>query len=76
MTTTPAVDTVEVPRLGRYQIDADSSRTGNGHRDRDVRSVRFLDTDQHPRMTFTSTGLHSPAGRHLDVSLRILAVRS
>lgn len=38
----------------RVEIDTASFHTGNGHRDRDVRSRRFLDADRHPVMTFIS----------------------
>jgi polyisoprenoid-binding protein YceI len=36
------------------QIDAASFRTGNGQRDDQVRSERFLDTDRYPVITFRS----------------------
>lgn len=38
----------------RVEIEAASFSTGNGQRDRDVRSVKFLDTDRHPLITFVS----------------------
>ena len=38
----------------RVEIDATSFHTGNDHRDGDVKSSKFLDTDQHPTMTFVS----------------------
>ena len=41
----------------RYQLDAASFHTGNRHRDHDVRSARFLDTDRYPTVTFRSTRL-------------------
>jgi polyisoprenoid-binding protein YceI len=39
------------------QIDAASFRTGNGQRDDQVRSERFLDTDRYPVITFRSEGV-------------------
>lgn len=44
------------------QIDAASFHTGNPHRDDDVRSARFLDADRHPQMTFASTRLQRAGG--------------
>lgn len=41
----------------RVEIDANSFDTGNDHRDGDVKSAKFLDTDQHPVMTFASSGV-------------------
>ncbi|MFF2964569.1 YceI family protein [Streptomyces sp. NPDC057963] len=38
----------------RVEIDAASFSTGNDHRDGDVRSAKFLDTDRHPLITFVS----------------------
>ncbi|WP_329467043.1 YceI family protein [Streptomyces sp. NBC_01431] len=38
----------------RVEVEAASFSTGNGQRDRDVRSVKFLDTDRHPLITFVS----------------------
>jgi polyisoprenoid-binding protein YceI len=38
----------------RAEVDTASFRTGNPARDSAVRSARFLDTDAHPVMTFTS----------------------
>jgi polyisoprenoid-binding protein YceI len=35
-------------------IDAASVETANARRDRDLRSKRFLDTDRHPTISFTS----------------------
>jgi polyisoprenoid-binding protein YceI len=43
------------------EIDAASFRTGNRQRDDAVRSVRLLDADQHPVITFTS--------EHIDTSV-------
>ncbi|MFE1312890.1 YceI family protein [Streptomyces sp. NPDC058755] len=36
------------------EVDAPSFRTGNAQRDDAVRSVKFLDTDRYPLITFTS----------------------
>ncbi|MET7641838.1 YceI family protein [Streptomyces sp. NPDC005438] len=36
------------------EVDATSFHTGNDHRDQDVRSAKFLDTDTHPTITFAS----------------------
>ncbi|MFE9552499.1 YceI family protein [Streptomyces sp. NPDC006703] len=49
----------------RVEIEAASFSTGNGQRDRDVRSVKFLDTDRHPLITFVSERVEatSVAGR-------------
>jgi polyisoprenoid-binding protein YceI len=50
----------------RVEIDAASFRTGNSHRDDDVRSARFLDTGRYPSMMFVSTRLeHSVVGSTL-----------
>ncbi|MCW2901702.1 MAG: hypothetical protein JWO67_3967 [Streptosporangiaceae bacterium] len=38
----------------RVEIDAASFSTGNDHRDSDVRSAKFLDTDRYPLFTFVS----------------------
>jgi len=45
-------------------IDAASFRTGNAQRDASVRSARFLDADQYPAISFSSTGVsgHMLAG--------------
>jgi polyisoprenoid-binding protein YceI len=52
--------------LGRssvhVELDAASFHSGNRHRDRDVRSARFLDTDRHPTVTFQSTRLEAAGG--------------
>jgi polyisoprenoid-binding protein YceI len=109
MTATTTDDTVQVPRIGRYEIDNQASTltfrsrhlfglapvhgtmvishgvvdvadpitdssihveidtvsfdTGSGHRDRDVRSARFLDAARYPTMTFTSERLDHSEGR-------------
>lgn len=39
------------------EIDATSFDTGSNSRDTTVRSARYLDTDRHPTMTFTSISL-------------------
>ncbi|GAB2752832.1 YceI family protein [Salinifilum aidingensis] len=38
-------------------IDTDSINTGNADRDNHLRNADFLDTANHPSMTFTSTGV-------------------
>ena len=43
-------------------IDADSVDTGNGTRDRHLRSVRFFDVAAHPQMRFASTLIHGVDG--------------
>jgi polyisoprenoid-binding protein YceI len=47
--------------IGDSRVDADldagSFHTGGRHRDRDVRSARFLDAGRHPRITFASERL-------------------
>lgn len=45
----------------RVEIPIGSFHTGNEHRDRDVRSARFLDAGQHPVMTFTADHIDSTA---------------
>jgi polyisoprenoid-binding protein YceI len=39
------------------QVQTASISTGNGYRDTDLRSPRFLSTDSFPAMTFESTGI-------------------
>ena len=39
------------------QVQTASINTGNGYRDTDLRSPRFLATDSFPQMTFESTGI-------------------
>ena len=39
------------------EIEAASFHTGNGQRDRAVRSARFLDAGRHPLITFRSEGI-------------------
>ncbi len=39
------------------QVETASINTGNGYRDTDLRSTRFLSTDSFPTMTFESTGI-------------------
>jgi polyisoprenoid-binding protein YceI len=46
----------------QVEIDATSFHTGNGHRDGDVRSAKFLDADRHPSMTFTARRLEGGSG--------------
>jgi polyisoprenoid-binding protein YceI len=45
----------------QVEIDAASFHTGNGHRDGDVRSAKFLDTGRHPSMTFAARRLERGA---------------
>jgi polyisoprenoid-binding protein YceI len=47
----------------QVEIDTTSFDTGNGRRDEDVRSSRFLDTERYPSMTFTSERLDHSDGR-------------
>ena len=47
----------------QVEIDTASFDTGSGHRDRDVRSPRFLDAERYPSMTFTSERLDRSDGR-------------
>ena len=47
----------------QVEIDTSSFDTGSGHRDRDVRSPRFLDTERYPSMTFTTRRLDHSDGR-------------
>jgi polyisoprenoid-binding protein YceI len=46
-------------------IDASSIDTGNSRRDEDVKSVTFLHTQDHPRITFSSSGLVRDGDRWL-----------
>jgi polyisoprenoid-binding protein YceI len=41
----------------KVQVQTASINTGNGYRDADLRSARFLATDSFPTMTFESTGI-------------------
>ena len=41
----------------KVQVQTASINTGNGYRDTDLRSPRFLSTDSFPTMTFESTGI-------------------
>jgi polyisoprenoid-binding protein YceI len=43
-------------------IDMDSLSTGHEQRDSDVKSENFLDTANHPKMTYRSTGIRSVGG--------------
>jgi polyisoprenoid-binding protein YceI len=47
------------------RIEAGSVDTNNEQRDAHVRSGDFLDTDNHPSITFASTGLRSERDRFL-----------
>jgi polyisoprenoid-binding protein YceI len=46
-------------------IDASSFHTGNGARDKDVKSANFLHAGEHPQITFTSTELARDGDRWL-----------
>lgn len=46
-------------------VDAASFHTGNAARDDDVKSANFLHAQEHPRITFTSSGLAQDGGRWL-----------
>jgi polyisoprenoid-binding protein YceI len=46
-------------------IDASSFQTGNGARDKDVKSANFLHAGEHPQITFTSTDLARDGDRWL-----------
>lgn len=63
--------------LGTSSVTAEaetaSFSTGNSMRDRQVRSSKFLDADEHPAIIFRSTGLADENGRW--VLHGILAVR-
>ena len=43
-------------------IDAASINTGNGQRDAHLRSADFFETETHPSITFTSTGVRDVSG--------------
>jgi polyisoprenoid-binding protein YceI len=47
----------------QVEIDTTSFHTGSRHRDRDVRSARFLDAARYPSMRFTSQRLDRSDGR-------------
>lgn len=49
----------------RTEIDAASFQTGTVARDKVVCSKTYLDTERHPAITFTSTGLAEAEGRWL-----------
>lgn len=46
-------------------IDASSIDTGNAMRDEHIRSADFFDADNHPSITFTSTGIRAEDGQLL-----------
>ena len=46
-------------------IDAASFHTGGAARDKDVKSANFLHADEHPQITFSSTGLARDGDRWL-----------
>jgi polyisoprenoid-binding protein YceI len=59
----------------QVEIDATSFHTGNGQRDGDVRSAKFLDADRHPSMTFTARRLEGGSGgAALDGTLTVRGV--
>lgn len=58
----PAGTTIELT------IDADSLDTGNGTRDKHLRSSSFFDVGEHPLVRFTSTRVHTVAGGVLHVA--------
>ncbi|MEU0131169.1 MULTISPECIES: YceI family protein [unclassified Streptomyces] len=45
----------------RVEVDAASMDTGNDHRDGDVRSAKFLDTERYPLFTFVSDRVDTTA---------------
>ncbi|MFD9905390.1 YceI family protein [Streptomyces sp. NPDC059063] len=45
----------------RVEVDAGSLSSGNEHRDTEVRSAKFLDTDRHPLITFVSEQVDTTA---------------
>ncbi|MEZ0164331.1 YceI family protein [Kineococcus sp. LSe6-4] len=45
----------------QVEIDATTIDTGNAQRDEHLRSADFLDTDRHPTLTFTATGVQRGA---------------
>jgi len=48
---------------GELTIEAASLDTGNGRRDRHLRSPDFFDVERHPRIVFTATGATVRDGR-------------
>ena len=46
-------------------LDAASIDTGNGRRDKDLRSKKFFDIDRHPKVRFRSTNVTSAGDRLL-----------
>ena len=48
-------------------IEADSLDTGNGTRDKHLRSTDFFNTTEHPHVRFTSTRVHDVNGETLHV---------
>jgi polyisoprenoid-binding protein YceI len=62
-----AIVTAEDPAQSSVQvtIDTASLNTSNPDRDAHVRSADFLDTDNFPQISFTSTGIRSDGGDHL-----------
>jgi hypothetical protein len=78
-TTTTTDDAVQIPQLGRYAIDRRASTVT--FRSRHLFGLAPVHGTRYPSMRFTSRrldrseGRWTLAGRHLDVSLRILGVR-
>jgi polyisoprenoid-binding protein YceI len=54
-------------------IDADSIDTGNGTRDRHLRSADFFDVTEHPQVRFTSTHVHHVTGGIMHIVGRLEA---
>jgi polyisoprenoid-binding protein YceI len=46
-------------------LDAASFSTGNRTRDRDIRSAKFLDAENHPRIVFRAGTLSNAGGRRM-----------
>jgi polyisoprenoid-binding protein YceI len=55
----------------QVEIDAASFHTGNGWRDGDVRSARFLDAERYPSMRFTAGRLDRSGGGTLVGTLTV-----
>src|SRR5215470_7841624 len=47
------------------EVDLSSIETGADQRDAHLRSPDFFDTDNHPLMTYRSTGIRSDRGRYI-----------
>jgi len=55
-------------------IDVASFHTNNEVRNEDIRSLRFMDAEHFPRMTFSSTGIHLDEGFLIEGDLTIKGV--